>query len=57
MGEDRLRKDIETDVRKDFVQNNALRTHNFDKFWFHFLWVTVLLLLILGGGAWIWFRH
>jgi hypothetical protein len=30
--EERLKKDIEAYVHKDFVENNALRTHNFAKF-------------------------
>jgi hypothetical protein len=56
MTHNRLEKHIERGFERDFVTENALKTHNFDKFWFHFLSAAVLLVKVISVGTVLFFN-
>jgi hypothetical protein len=48
---------IENDLKKDFVQENPLKTKNFDKFWFHIIWVMMILLVAICVIVFEFYKH
>lgn len=36
-----------------FEKGNALKDKNFNKLWFHILWITLLLLIVISGVFWL----
>ena len=41
------------DAGNPLEKGNALKNKNFDKLWFHVLWIMVLLLVVIFGAFWL----